>query len=90
MINLELAEKFEADHFDTYLNKELPDCRTLCQHCDLYEELSGPYLPYTLDGALDRKVLDSKMAKQMSFVARCGSSCGRAFDAKKFLQEHPQ
>jgi Phospholipase B len=90
MINLELAEKFEADHFDTYLNKELPDCRTLCQHCDLDEELSGPYIPFMPDGALDGKVIDSKMAKQMSFVARWGSSCGIAFDAKKFLQEHPQ
>jgi hypothetical protein len=90
MINIELAEKFEADHFDTYLNKELPDYRTLCQHCDLDEELSGPYIPFMPDGALDGKVLDSKMAKQMSFVARWGSSCGRAFDAKKFLQDHPQ
>jgi hypothetical protein len=90
MINLEIAEKFEADHFDTYINKELPDCRTLCQHCDLDEELSGPYVPFMPEGALDGKVLDSKMAKQMSFVARWGSSCGIAFDAKKFLQEHPQ
>jgi hypothetical protein len=89
-INIELAEKFEADHFDTYLNKELPDCRTLCQHCDLDKELSGPYLPFTPEGALDGKVIDSKMSKQMSFVARWGSSCGKAFDAKKFLQEHPQ
>ena len=90
MINLELAEKFEADHFDTYLNKELPDSRTLCAHFDLDEELSGPDLPFDPDGTLDGKVLDSKMAKQMSFVARWGSACGKAFDAKKFLQQHPQ
>lgn len=90
VINLELAEKFEADHFDTYLNKELPDCRTLCQHCDLDEERSGPYLPFTPDGALDGKVLDSKMAKDMSFIARWGSSCGMPFDAKVFLKAHPQ
>jgi hypothetical protein len=89
-INIELAEKFEADHFDTYLNKELPDCRTLCRHCDLDKELSGPYIPFTPEGALDGKVIDSKMAKQMSFVARWGSSCGKAFDAKKYLKEHPQ
>jgi hypothetical protein len=90
MINLELAEKFEADHFDTYLNKELPDSRTLCAHFDLDEQLSAPFLPFDPDGTLDGKVLDSKMAKQMSFVARWGSACGKAFDAKKFLQEHPQ
>jgi hypothetical protein len=72
------------------LNKKLPDSRTLCAHFDLDEELSGPDLPFDPDGTLDGKVLDSKMAKQMSFVARWGSSCGRAFDAKKFLQQHPQ
>jgi hypothetical protein len=90
MINLEIAEKFEADHFDTYINKELLDSRTLCAHFDLDEQLSAPFLPFDPDGTLDGKVLDSKMAKQMSFVARWGSACGKAFDAKKFLQEHPQ
>jgi hypothetical protein len=41
-------------------------------------------------GVLDGKVVDSKMAKQMSFVARWGSACGLPFDAKKFLEQHPQ
>jgi len=26
----------------------------------------------------------------MSFLARWGSACGTAFNAKKFLEEHPQ
>jgi len=26
----------------------------------------------------------------MSFAARWGSGCGMAFDANKFLEEHPQ
>jgi len=30
------------------------------------------------------------MAKQMSFVARWGAACGTAFDANKFLEQHPQ
>jgi hypothetical protein len=30
------------------------------------------------------------MAKQMSFIARWGSACGNPFDAKAFLEEHPQ
>jgi hypothetical protein len=41
-------------------------------------------------GVLDGKVVDSKMAKQMSFVARWGAACGTPFDAKKFLEQHPQ
>jgi len=30
------------------------------------------------------------MAKKMSFAARWGSACGTAFDAEKFLNDHPQ
>ena len=36
------------------------------------------------------KVVDSKMAKNMTFSARWGSGCGMTFDAGKFLDEHPQ
>jgi hypothetical protein len=39
---------------------------------------------------IDATVVDTAMAKRMSFAARWGSACGRAFDAKKYLQDHPQ
>jgi len=89
-IDVQLAEKFEADHSDTYLNKENPSCRTLCAHWDLDPQYSGLDNPYDPSGTLDGKVVDSKMAKQMSFAARWGAACGTAFDAKIFLNEHPQ
>lgn len=91
-VNLELAKEFEADHFDTYLNITKPDGRTLCEHSDLDSDmltpgLDDPFCPY---GSLDGKVIDSKMAEQMSFIARWGSACGMPFDAKTFLKKHPQ
>lgn len=94
-INLNLAEKFEADHYDTYLNKINPDGRTLCAHIDIDPQSIGSFSPpsdnpYYASGTLDGKVVDSKMAKQMSFMARWGAACGRAFNAKKYLEEHPQ
>ncbi|MHB8579633.1 MAG: C45 family autoproteolytic acyltransferase/hydrolase [Ignavibacteriaceae bacterium] len=89
-IDVQLAEKFEADHYDTYLNKENPSSRSLCAHWDLDPQYSGLDNPYDPSGTLDGKVVDSKMAKQMSFAARWGAACGTAFDAKKFLNEHPQ
>jgi hypothetical protein len=46
--------------------------------------------PFYPEGTLDGKVIDSKMAKQMSFIARWGSSCGIPFDAKVYLEAHPQ
>jgi hypothetical protein len=91
-IDISKAQLFEADHFDTYLNQDKPGSRTLCAHSELDPLLEGDYLgePYKPGGVLDGKVVDSKMAKQMSFVARWGTACGTPFDAKKFLEQHPQ
>jgi len=89
-INLELAKAFEADHYDTYLNTSTPDMRTLCSHLDLDPDIYGVDIPFSPWGTIDGKVIDSKMAKQMSFSARWGSACGTPFDAKAFLAKHLQ
>jgi hypothetical protein len=89
-INLELAKEFEADHYDTYLNTNNPSLRTLCSHPDLDPDIYGADIPFSPWGTIDGKVVDSKMAKQMSFVARWGSACGIPFDAKSFLEKHQQ
>jgi len=89
-INLELAKAFEADHYDTYLNTSTPDMRTLCSHPDLDPDIYGVDIPFSPWGTIDGKVIDSKMAKQMSFSARWGSACGTPFDAKAFLAKHLQ
>jgi hypothetical protein len=91
-INLNLAEKFEADHFDTYLNSAKPGSRTLCAHYNLdpNSQTPGWAEPFYPAGVLDGKVIDSKMAKQMSFIAKWGSACDLPFSAKTFLEEHPQ
>jgi len=89
-INLEMAKGFEADHYDTYLNSNTPDMRTLCAHCDLDSDVFGADIPFSPWGTVDGKVIDSKMAKQMSFVARWGSACGIPFDAKAYIQKHQQ
>ncbi len=89
-IDVKLAKKFEADHYDTYLNKNNPGARSLCGHWELDPQLINNYIPYNPEGTVDGKVVDAEMAKQMSFTARWGSACGRAFDGKKFLEKHPQ
>jgi len=89
-VNIELAKELEADHFDTYLNTVKPTGRTLCLHEELDNQSSGIYDPFYPLGTLDGKVIDSKMAKQMSFIARWGGACGMPFDAKAFLEAHPQ
>jgi hypothetical protein len=89
-IDLDLAENFESDHYDTYLNTNVGDGRSLCAHFDLDPQLSTGVAPFAPLGTLDGKVVDSKMAKDMSFIARWGAACGAPFDANKFLDAHPQ
>ncbi len=91
-IDLALAKQFEADHFDTYYGKERPDGRTLCGHFDLDNQPAGdwPGIPFGCAGTVDSKVVDAKLAGQMSFDARWGTACGRPFSAKQYLDAHPQ
>ncbi len=89
-IDLKLAKAFESDHFDPWLKKISPDGRTLCGHREMDPRYYGDDIPFEPGGTIDGKVVDAKMAKKMSFLARWGSACGMAFSAKKFLSEHPQ
>lgn len=89
-IDVETGKAFLADHFDTYLNTSSPDSRTICAHYELDSQSSGTFEPFRPHGASDGKVINATMAKNMSFVARWGSPCGTPFDAKKFLEQHPQ
>jgi len=91
-IDLAMAKCFEADHYDPFLETAHAGGRSLCMHYDLDREFTddwhgGPYAP---TGSFDGKVVDTQMAKHMSFAARWGSPCGTAFKAEPFLKKHPQ
>ena len=91
-INLGMAKRFEADHFDSFFQRERAGGRTLCGHYELDDQYWGawPGGPFFPAGTFDGKVVDTAMARRMSFAARWGSACGKAFDAPKFLAAHPQ
>jgi len=90
-IDVEVAKIMLADHYDVYLEKEEPSFRTICGHWELDNGIVpgtlGAYLP---GGTVDGKVIDSDMAKNWQLWAKWGSSCDIGFDAKKFLENHPQ
>ena len=91
-IDASLAEIFLGDHFDTFTKKEGANRRTLCGHGDMQDEtLPGstapPFDPW---GAVQGKVMDSRMAASMDFIARIGHPCGMNFNAAKFLADHPE
>ena len=91
-LNIELAQQIIGDHYDVYLNKENPCSRTCCSHYELdgREYMSDPSRPkpYQPRGALDGNVIDTAMAKQMSFSLRWGNSCGMPFIKDKFCDEN--
>lgn len=91
-IDVRLAKEFEADHFDTFRNEMVPGSRTLCGHYELDRDTAGswPGVPYGCGGTVDAKVVDATLARRLSFAARWGSGCGRAFEATNYLAAHPQ
>jgi Phospholipase B len=91
-IDIQLAEQFESDHYDTYTRTDQADERTLCGHSE-----SSPrgvqvfdWAPYYPGGSVQGKVTDSRLAAIMSLVARRGHPCGTDFIAAPFLKAHPE
>jgi len=94
-INIDIAKKIIADHYDVYLLKDNnPSSRTICSHYDLdaREYMSQPDRPkpFSPHGALDGVVCDTKLAKKMTFIARYGNSCGIPFNKNEFFKKHRQ
>jgi hypothetical protein len=90
-IDVQAAERFLSDHFDTFENKIDPDERTLCGHIDLSERGSLPWVPpYGTAGAVQAKAADAAMAETMSLRAALGHPCGIGFKAAEHLRKHAQ
>ena len=90
-IDVAMAKKFLADHYDTFIKGDQPSDRTLCGHIDLsprgFKDWLPPFYP---GGAVQNKVTDSRMAANMTVVAYMGHACGRDFKAKAFLAGHSE
>ncbi len=90
-IDVAAAERFLADHYDTYQNKEEANERTLDGHIDLSPRGSQPWQPaYGAAGAVQNKATDAKGAAEMSFMAAAGHACGMDFKAADYLRAHPE
>jgi len=90
-IGVAAAQRFLADHYDTYQQKNDPNERTLCGHVDLSPRgLPSWQPPYGIAGAVQNKVTDSTMAEQMILWASAGHACGINFKAAAHLKAHPE
>ncbi len=90
-IDVEAAQRFLADHYDTFDKETVPSERTLCGHIDLSTRGSKPWQgEYGPAGAVQNKATDASMAARMSFTAAMGHSCGIDFKAADHLAKHPE
>ena len=90
-IDVDAAQRFLADHYDTFQKKDEPNERTLCGHVDLSPRGMGDWQPpYGIAGAVQNKVADAVMAERMSFKAAAGHACGIHFRAADHLKAHPE
>jgi Phospholipase B len=90
-IDVQLAQSFLGDHYDTYEKKDDPDERTLCGHIDLSPRGSKSWQPpYGPAGAVQNKVADATMAANMSLSASAGHCCSLDFKAAEHLRRHPE
>ena len=93
-INLALAQEIISDHYDVYLNKINPSSRSVCSHYELddraFMSQSDRPLPYQPRGAVDGTACDTLCAKNMSFMAKWGSSCDIGFNREEFINKHMQ
>jgi hypothetical protein len=92
-IDVEIAEKFLSDHADSFeSDKPQPNERSLCGHVDASSRgvKEWGWDAYNPGGAVQGKAADSRMAANMSFVARAGHPCGADFRAADFLERHPE
>jgi hypothetical protein len=90
-IDVAAAQRFMADHYDTFENKEDADERTLDGHIDLSSRGANDWQPpYGMAGAVQNKAADASMVKKMSFTAAAGHACGMNFKASEHLHAHPE
>jgi hypothetical protein len=88
-INSRNAMQIIADHYDVYMQRSDMNSRGICNHFE-DDIQTCCYDPFALYGCTDAKVVNTKMAKSMSFYGRFGSACGRKFSIKKHVAAHPE
>jgi hypothetical protein len=90
-IDVAAAQRFLADHFDSFDKKTAASERTLCGHVEASARGSKPWQPaYGAAGSVQNKAADATMASTLSFTAALGHACGTHFKAGAHLKAHPE
>ena len=89
-IDLPAAQRFMADHYDTFSKKEDADERTLDGHIDLSPRGSQPWQPpFGNAGAVQNKAADAAMVTDVLFGRR-RSRVWQELQSRTTSSEHPE
>jgi hypothetical protein len=91
-IDVDIAKKFQADHYDPSHEKYIRTANTLCGHVEL-DPRGLPewgYDPYYPGGSICAEATDSELADKMKLWAKWGHGCDYDFIAADFLKAHPE
>ena len=84
-ITVENAKEIISDHYDVVQNKQVMNGHGICRHSETDDcDRNSMY------GTTDAKVVDTNMAKSLSFIARFGSACGRKFSVDEHINKHTE
>lgn len=89
-IDTGIVKHILSDHSDNHLGKTVANSRTICKHAYADNGSGGAECPYKPVGAYDAKVVNSALARQMSFLAHLGPPCGTPFSVKGHIKKHPE
>jgi hypothetical protein len=90
-IDAPAAQKFLADHYDTYDQKDQASERTLDGEVDKSSRGMGDWQPpFAPAGAVQNKVADAEMIRRLSFTAHAGHASGDDFIAAELFAKHPE
>lgn len=89
-ININIAKEVMSDHYDSFLNKDEKNMRSICKHSEVSTQMKEKSNLPSLFGSTDAKVVNTDMAKNLEFEGIFGSSCGREFNVKKFIDKNPK
>src|SRR5215510_12398518 len=91
-IDINLAKKFEADHYDVVRKRPVGSGNTLCGHVEA-DERGAPewdWKGFYPGGTVNAKVADSELVSRMALWASAGHPCGINFKLEAFLKSHPE
>jgi len=90
-IDVELAKKLIADHYDTWRKKEQASAKSICGHVEV-DPGGMPgfgWGPNSPAGTIDGKATDSELNSKMQMWVRWGHPCGTDYYAKPHLDKFP-